>query len=85
MSINFDPPNNLIGTLEIGPNEIFYGQDFQYFHGVPPGQYQVFNTDKLLKLVAPGYGDLSRPGQYGNGALWVSKTELYKLPDLVAC
>lgn len=85
MALNFDQPNNLLGTLEIGPNEIVFGQDFRYFYGVPPGEYQVFDMDKSLKLVAPGYGDLSKGGQYGNGAIWVSKAELHKLPGLVAC
>lgn len=76
----------LIGTIKVGDNSILFGQDFAYYRGVPPGEYQIFCRDEGgFKLVAPGYGDRSRPGQYGNGALYVPKNELANLPSALSC
>lgn len=86
MALNFDKRNNLIGTIEIGENSVLYGQDFSHHRGVPPGEYQIFILgDGGYKLVAPGYGDLSKPGQYGNGALYVPKSEMANFPDSLIC
>lgn len=86
MALKFDPPNNLIGILEISDNEILFGQDFAYYRGIPPGEYQIFSAGAGgFKLVAPGYGDMSKPGQYGNGALYVPAAELVNLPNLLSC
>lgn len=86
MALHFDSPNNLIGTVEISDNAILFGQDFLYYRGIPPGEYQIFKLGAGgFKLVAPGYGDLSKPGQYGNGALYVPKEELSNLPGLLSC
>lgn len=86
MPLKFDPPNNLIGTITIGDNEILFGQDFAYYRGIPPGEWQIFGLGVGgFKLIAPGYGDQSKPGQYGNGALYVPASELVNLPDLLLC
>lgn len=76
----------LIGFIDLNDNEILFGQDFAYYRGIPPGEYQVLRrNDGGFKLIAPGYGDQSQPGQYGNGALYVPAAELINLPNLVAC
>lgn len=86
MALQFDPPNNLIGTIEITNNVILFGQDFAYYRGIPPGEYQIFGLGVGgFKLVAPGYGDMSKPGQYGNGALYVPAKELVNLPGILSC
>ena len=38
--------------------------------------YPLSGTKTRVKLVAPGFGDLTKPGQYGNGALYVDAKDL---------
>jgi len=77
---------SVIGFITLGDNEILFGQDFAYYRGIPPGEYQISkNGAGGFKLIAPGYGDQSKPGQYGNGALYVPAAELVNLPDLLSC
>ena len=53
-------------------NRIKYGQDHGQYVGIPPGiDFRVERIGNRFKLIAPGYGDLSTPGAYGNGALYV--------------
>lgn len=58
-------------------NKIKYGQDFSFWQGIPAGvDFRVSKFDSKskcprFKLTAFGYGDLSRPGGYGNGSLYV--------------
>jgi len=58
-------------------NRIKYGQDCAQWKGVPAGvdfevrRFPSGGAKHMYILTAPWYGDLSRPGQYGNGALYV--------------
>ena len=58
-------------------NDIPYGQDFGFFRGIPSDvewkEAKLLGT--LVKLVATGYG---KPGDYGNGAIFVHWAELGK-------
>lgn len=59
--------------MKLKPNKIRYGQDFSQHIGVPSGvDFKVASLgDGRFKLVGDGYGELDRPDQYGNGALYV--------------
>jgi len=59
-----------IYSITFKPNKIWYGQDFRYHCGIPPGIR--FAIDKIWEkkgfwLKAPGYG--GKP--YGNGRIFV--------------
>ena len=55
-------------------NTIPYGQDFGFHIGIPAGiRFEMQRiSNKLIKLIAKGYGLLPPGGSYGNGALYVS-------------
>ena len=67
------------GTLRFRKgNRIKYMQDFTCHEGVPAGidfrveRYRGSNKKTWdFTLTAPGYGDLTVPGRYGNGSLTV--------------
>jgi len=62
-----------VGTVTFTDNEIFYGQDFRIWRGIPPGiAFEVTDSGTQWRLQAPGYGGTP----YGNGALYVAKTRL---------
>lgn len=54
-------------------NNILYGQDFRFYRGVPPGEYELRDNGGYWKLVAPGYGMTGKG--YGNGALAIPKSQ----------
>lgn len=54
-------------------NKICFGQDFNYYQGIPSGiDFKVERLDKnKFRLIAKGYGLLtSHHNDYGNGALF---------------
>lgn len=56
-------------------NNIFYGQDFDWFYGIPENViFEVDEGDKVFRLRAPGYGG----DPYGNGRLFVRSKDLKK-------
>lgn len=71
------PPLVALVRFEQG-NDTVCGQDFAYYRGVPPGQYQCYDIGFAWMLVAPGYGEIG--GNYGNGALIISKESYPLLP-----
>ena len=57
-------------------NKIPYGQDMQYYKGVPSGiEFEIFPfQSNRVKLIADGYGNLE--GNYGNGAVYINTKDL---------
>lgn len=61
-------------------NKYKYGQDFDFFIGIPHGiEFDVSKiNNKKVRLIADGYGNLKCVGTYGNGALYTSIKNLPK-------
>lgn len=71
--VNFSMGRNRIiaeGVVFEPGNQIPYGQDFRFLRGIPDDiPFTVHEYANEYMLRGPGYGD---PGNYGNGALFVT-------------